>query len=283
MSNKICIIPNTDAISMSYINFVKSNGYSPFTIMTRNSNKMNKILKKLGRNKAINKDNTILLLTGGRDLDAPYFGYKDVACKDTLPIRDHLECKLLDFAIEREIPVIGICRGFQLAHLALLDSNQFTWWQHLNGHRQNKRRVEESHPLIMPSKELKKLFEREFIMVNSFHHQAIEPNAHSRDNHSRNLAVSEKSKFVSIPHAYGRSKEGIVFLEAGAIYENKPNGRMVFFGFQWHPEDLEENNDRLIKWAVDLIKESRFDGNLSIPFPPPAKTAKKEKGKKRDE
>ena len=46
-----------------------------------------------------------ILLTGGNDL---------VAYGGDAPERDRTECTLLDFAKQRNIPVIGVCRGMQV-------------------------------------------------------------------------------------------------------------------------------------------------------------------------
>lgn len=59
-----------------------------------------------------------LLLTGGGDLaEAHYAHPPDAAERATLgkiePERDEFEFRLLEWAAEREVPVLGICRGMQ--------------------------------------------------------------------------------------------------------------------------------------------------------------------------
>ena len=45
----------------------------------------------------------VIILTGGDDIGV-------------FPIRDQTETLILDYALKNKIPVIGICRGFQLIH-----------------------------------------------------------------------------------------------------------------------------------------------------------------------
>jgi putative glutamine amidotransferase len=61
-----------------------------------------------------------LLLIGGADLDpAAYGAPRAAATESTYPDRDAFEIALLRRALEREMPVLGICRGMQLLNVAL--------------------------------------------------------------------------------------------------------------------------------------------------------------------
>jgi putative glutamine amidotransferase len=61
-----------------------------------------------------------LLLIGGADLDPSMYGCsRDPATEATYPDRDRFEIALLRGALERELPVLGICRGMQLLNVAL--------------------------------------------------------------------------------------------------------------------------------------------------------------------
>src|SRR6185312_15000411 len=61
-----------------------------------------------------------LLLIGGADVDpASYGASRDPAIEAVYPDRDGFEIALLRGALERELPVLGICRGMQILNVAL--------------------------------------------------------------------------------------------------------------------------------------------------------------------
>ena len=61
-----------------------------------------------------------LLLTGGRDLDATTYGEASNPANDPGdPLRDRLELGLARTALERDLPVLAVCRGMQLLNVAL--------------------------------------------------------------------------------------------------------------------------------------------------------------------
>lgn len=57
-----------------------------------------------------------LVLTGGADIDPARYGHENKA-SDTEPQRDEVEFTLYATALADEIPVLGICRGFQLVNV----------------------------------------------------------------------------------------------------------------------------------------------------------------------
>ena len=58
-----------------------------------------------------------LCLTGGGDVDPVRYGADNVASTEIDEPRDALELALLERALARDIPVLGICRGFQLINV----------------------------------------------------------------------------------------------------------------------------------------------------------------------
>jgi putative glutamine amidotransferase len=61
-----------------------------------------------------------LLLIGGADIDPSAYGAeRDQLTESTYPDRDAFEIALLRGAIERDTPVLGICRGMQALNVAL--------------------------------------------------------------------------------------------------------------------------------------------------------------------
>ena len=72
-----------------------------------------------------------LLLAGGADIDPAAYGQEAAPeTIGTVPERDAFEIALTRAAIERDLPVLGICRGMQLINVALGG----TLLQHLPDH-----------------------------------------------------------------------------------------------------------------------------------------------------
>src|SRR3954463_1765492 len=61
-----------------------------------------------------------LMLAGGSDIDPASYGERRHRCtKNTRPERDRAEIALTHEALERDLPLLGICRGMQLLNVAL--------------------------------------------------------------------------------------------------------------------------------------------------------------------
>jgi gamma-glutamyl-gamma-aminobutyrate hydrolase PuuD len=71
-----------------------------------------------------------LCLTGGGDIDPARYGADNVASTDIDERRDASELALLERALASDIPVLGICRGFQIINIHLGGSLE----QHHLGH-----------------------------------------------------------------------------------------------------------------------------------------------------
>ena len=59
-----------------------------------------------------------LLLSGGGDIHGSHFGQPlDSRASGVLPFRDKTELALAQSALERDMPILGICRGMQLLNI----------------------------------------------------------------------------------------------------------------------------------------------------------------------
>lgn len=136
-----------DALSQEWAALAEACGFLPLPVPNR-LNAARQIVGELGIDG--------IILTGGNDL-ASYGG--------DAPERDELEQFLIQYAIEKEVPLLGVCRGMQM----LLD-HFGTPLQKVEGH------IRVVHPLDNGD------------AVNSFHgwgarecHPPLEPAAHSVD------------------------------------------------------------------------------------------------------
>lgn len=80
-----------------------------------------------------------LLLAGGADIDPASYGQTPHAeTQDSVRERDAFEIALTRAAIERDVPVLGICRGMQLLNVALGGTLNQHLPEHL-GHQEHRR------------------------------------------------------------------------------------------------------------------------------------------------
>jgi len=113
-----------------------------------------------------------LLLPGGWDVDPSFYGEKrDAKVQETDPELDATELRLFQQARQREIPVLGICRGQQVINVAMGGSLV----QHIEDH--DARAIGRKHlahaVAVDPSSELGRATGEQQIRVNSLHHQAL--------------------------------------------------------------------------------------------------------------
>ena len=79
-----------------------------------------------------------LVFSGGSDLDPQHYGPEPHPETFGLhPERDHAELELLKAALERDMPVLGICRGIQVLNVAL-GGNLIQHLPEIVGHKGHK-------------------------------------------------------------------------------------------------------------------------------------------------
>lgn len=115
-----------------------------------------------------------ILLSGGGDIAPSLCGitdYDPAFLFEPSPERDKYELELTKLALERNLPILAICRGIQVLNVARGGTLQF----HIDGHHQKLSRDQPSHKVeISPDSELCRLVGESELWVNSFHHQAID-------------------------------------------------------------------------------------------------------------
>lgn len=189
-----------------------------------------------------------LLLTGGGDVNPLWVGEEpSVHLHSINRERDKAELTTVRLAFNRQLPILGICRGIQVMAAALGGEVEqdiaegFSTGRlkpacgpegvlPLLKHSQDADRNEPTHTVkIVQGSVLSTLYNMETLAVNSFHHQAVRACG-------RRFTVSAVSP------------DGVV--EAIESSEFKP-----VMGVQWHPEWLGDEGQPLFKWLVGRAAE----------------------------
>lgn len=118
-----------------------------------------------------------LLLTGGADLDPARYGSPDEGSRGVEPDRDALEAEAWEVAAARDVPVLGICRGFQAVNVF----SGGTLLQHVDGHTGPGwgHGPAAMHPIrLVPGTRLAAILADGVAgeadpIVNTYHHQAV--------------------------------------------------------------------------------------------------------------
>ncbi len=172
----------------------------------------------------------MLILSGGEDISPDFYN------EDRLPklgrtnrLRDKHEIALLKKAIDKNIPVIGICRGMQLINSVFggslyqdLSYCPFPTIEHIQ-----KERPEVGTQIIKFKEEsfIKSYFKEDTI-INSFHHQVI--NKLAKD-------------FIAV----ASTKDNII-----EAIEHKS---LPIYGIQWHPEMMANKDNKIMQGFFDYL------------------------------
>lgn len=177
-----------------------------------------------------------IILTGGEDISPKEYG-QDFDWPNTSSLRDSTEKKLMEIAVEKKMPVLGICRGLQIINVFF-------------GGKLIKNITEEirEHPTATDHSlkiinNLSSQLSEDKIRVNSYHNQGVTSKTLSS---SLNMfATTEDEKLNE------RLVEGLF------------HPTLPIVGIQWHPERKSPNqefNTKLMKAFVNrkLFWEEKF-------------------------
>ena len=176
-----------------------------------------------------------LILSGGHDINPYNYGQEpSQKIGETFPERDTYEMILLEESKKRNIPILGICRGFQLINVAAGG----TLYQDLSlipgnilKHNQVSNPTLKTHKIeIKENSFISSIFGKE-TMVNSFHHQAIDKVAND---------------FIVV----ARASDGVV-----EAIEHKTYKFLV--AVQWHPEMLAVNCEKAKELFSKFVEEAK--------------------------
>jgi putative glutamine amidotransferase len=151
-----------------------------------------------------------LILSGGNNIVPALFG-ADYEASDAYPERDETEYKLIEYCLEKDLPILGVCRGMQILNVYFGG----TLTQGIQNH------VNKNHRLNISG--FQKYF-GESHEVNSFHNFGI-----YRGNLADDLEV------------FAECEDGVI--------EGFSHKKSRVAGIQWHPERKPGDSltDRFIK------------------------------------
>lgn len=163
-----------------------------------------------------------IVLSGGADIDPDYLGEEPLEGISINAKRDFPELLLVKLAVNRRVPILGICRGIQILAAALGgELYQDIRTQHGPDslqHSQSGARHERTHSVTLAENSiLRSIFHQECLDVNSFHHQAVKK-------------VPDGFK------ATATAPDGIIEGMESVRFRS-------IIGVQWHPECMHQAGD----------------------------------------
>ena len=150
-------------------------------------------------------DVSAIFLSGGNNLYGPVYEDTGLAVSDTSAARDETEFALIDFAVERKIPLFAWCRGLQVLQVYFGGKLVSTAGSDVD-------HVGTTHDVRFTSQRYMKLAGTSVLRVNSFHDFGI-----------RRSALASPLSEMAISN-----DDGLV----EALY----HPRLPIVGCQWHPE-----------------------------------------------
>lgn len=172
-----------------------------------------------------------LVVTGGAfDIDPVLYGAAVPAgtrVDPPKPLRTRFEWALLEGALARGRPVLGVCGGMQLLNVVLGGTLRLDIAAEVPGaleHEQATSPAEPAHPVqLRAGSALARALGRERIEVNTTHHQAI-------------------AQVAAALEVVGTSPDGVIEL---VVHRERP----AVVGVQWHPELLDDDASRALYGA----------------------------------
>ena len=224
MKKKIAISKSNSKF-VYYVKWVEDNN-QPYTVLDWDKNNFEDI-----------KDCSSLLLTGGADIYPEFYSdwsetsiSNNNPANEYFPERDGFEFKLIDYAIDSNMPVLGICRGMQLINCRLNGSliNDIETIRGVN-HRKIADNEDRYHRVnVKIGTLLSEITGEQSGIINSSHHQGI-------DRVGEGLKISARSSDGII--------EGLEWDESG--------GKPFLLAIQWHPERM---NDKSSPFTRNIIE-----------------------------
>jgi putative glutamine amidotransferase len=167
----------------------------------------------------------MLVLYGGEDIGTCLYGEKAIFTSSyALSLRDQYEWTMLEKAVERNTPILAICRGAQLLNVFAGGS----LFQHVDGH------AGRNHPIRTST--------GDSFVCNSLHHQMLR-------------LPKEGAELLGWANVGGDRKT-----DKGSIVVDDPEPEIVYYpkinalAVQYHPEWMSERLDA-VQYVKKLVKD----------------------------
>ena len=178
---------------------------------------------------AIPDDANGICFTGGGDIAPERYGEVDRenVCENVIPERDELELSAARRALDADLPILGICRGFQVLNVALGGKLAMD----IKGHQAKGEEVIEHRLAAAPGSKLAQATSADELRVNSRHHQAVMPDQLAPGLHATVLHDGFVEAFESTAHRW-------------------------VVGVQWHPERTAEVDPAAVRIFDSFVAEA---------------------------
>ena len=170
-----------------------------------------------------------VVLIGGKDYPAEYYGEAPHPQAQRDRLRPHFDIAFATEVLRRDLPVLGICAGCQL--LNIVTGGKLI--QHLPNADEHTGGTSHRSEILTDGFFAEAVGKKagESLTVNSFHHQAVDP-----DHLGKNLQITAR--------AYDGSVEAVEL-----------TGKRMVLGVQFHPERMDDLAPQLFGYFISRCRK----------------------------